>query len=65
MLPGQDLGSLRENTDQTQLRLEKTQACLRIGGLSGCLRSSPEERTKPVPRLGWWQDGLRPREFWG
>lgn len=26
VLSGQDLGSLRENTDQTQLRLEKTQA---------------------------------------
>lgn len=26
VLSGQDLGSLRENADQTQLRLEKTQA---------------------------------------
>lgn len=49
MLPGQDLGSLRENTDQTQLRLEKTQAYLRIGGaILGVLQKKGQSQF-----LGW------------
>lgn len=49
VLSGQDLGSLRENTDQTQLRLEKTQACLRIGGaVLGVLQKKGQSQF-----LGW------------
>lgn len=49
VLPGQDLGSLRENTDQTQLRLEKTQAYLRIGGaVLGVLQKKGQSQF-----LGW------------